>query len=126
VQIKRSFETGALPSGVLARVYGELDEIRSSLWDPSIPAMVRAYFDDMQTILAKLAGSLVLGGRAYMVVGDSRYHGVHVPVATILIELAASLGFEKVADEPFRSMRASPQQGGRRELVESLITLRRI
>lgn len=61
-----------------------------------------------------------------MVVGDSRYHGVQIPVADILIELAQHLGFEKVADEPFRSMRASPQQGGRQELIESLITLRRV
>lgn len=61
-----------------------------------------------------------------MVVGDSRYHGIQIPVADILIEIAEQIGFEKIADEPFRSMRASPQQGGRLELVESLISLKRL
>ncbi|MEJ2815015.1 hypothetical protein [Caulobacter sp. CCG-8] len=125
VQIHRSFETEQLVSKTLDRVSTELEHVRASLWNRSIPDMVKAYFGDMQTIMANLAGALTPGGRAYMVVGDSRYHGVQIPVADILIELAEHLGFEKVADEPFRSMRASPQQGGREELIESLITLRR-
>jgi len=126
VQIRRSFETQQLVSETLDRVSLELEDVRSALWNQSIPDMVKAYFGDMQTIMSNLAGSLRSGGRAYMVVGDSRYHGVQIPVASILIELAQHLGFEKVADEPFRSMRASPQQGGRQELIESLITLRRL
>jgi hypothetical protein len=85
--------------------------------------MVTAYFWDMQTILERLRKSLISGGRAYLVVGDSRYHGVQVPVADIIAEIARELGFQKLADEPFRSMRASPQQGGRAELLETLLTL---
>jgi hypothetical protein len=126
VQIKRSFETTELISPTLDRVFGELEEVRGNLWNKAIPDMVKAYFGDMQTIMSHLSGSVVRNGRAYMVVGDSRYHGVQIPVADILIELAESRGFEKIADEPFRSMRASPQQGGRKELLESLITLRRV
>lgn len=125
VQIKRSYETNDLKSRTLDRVFGELEEIRSELWNRSIPDMVRAYFGDMHTIMSNLSRALRCGGRAYMVVGDSRYHGIQIPVAEILIQLAETLGFEKIADEPFRSMRASPQQGGREELVESLITLTR-
>lgn len=125
VQIKRCFETDAIESKTFERVSVELEQVRSALWNQMIPDMVKAYFGDMQTVLACLAGSLTPGGRAYIVVGDSRYHGVQVPVSEVLIELAEHLGFEKIADEPFRSMRASPQQGGREELVESLITLRR-
>ncbi|SHL59637.1 hypothetical protein SAMN05518668_1023 [Sphingobium sp. YR657] len=125
VQIKRSYETGTLASPTLDRVSGELETVRNDLWNRSIPDMVRAYFSDMQTIMSNLSEGLTTGGQAYMVVGDSRYHGVQIPVADILIELGEGLGFEKIGDEPFRSMRASPQQGGREELVESLITLRR-
>lgn len=121
VQIARSFETSDLKSVTLARVSRELEEVRSELWNKSIPDMVAAYFDDMRTVLMKLKGSLVERGRAYLVVGDSRYHGVHIPVATILTEIATALGFEKISEEPFRSMRASPQQGGRKELVETLL-----
>lgn len=125
VQIKRSYATAALKSATLDRVTDELESVRQSLWNVMIPDMVRAYFDDMNTIMSKLATALVPGGRAYMVVGDSRYQGVQVPVADVLIELGAELGFEKVAEEPFRSMRASPQQGGKAELLETLVTLRR-
>lgn len=60
-----------------------------------------------------------------MVVGDSRYDGVDVPVAKILGELAEADGWELKRIEPIRSMRTAPQQGGRAELPESLIVLER-
>ena len=60
-----------------------------------------------------------------MVVGDSRYGGVSIPVAQILEELAPHLGFQVVNSEPFRSMRSSAQQGGAKELAESLLVLER-
>lgn len=125
VQIKRDYSVGDLKSVTLMKVASELNLVRSELWNSAIPDMVTAYFGDMQTILQRLHGSLVHNGRAYMVVGDSRYHHVQVPVATILAELAEGLGFKKIAEEPFRSMRASPQQGGRKELLETLLTLER-
>lgn len=125
VQIKRSFETVVLPSPTLDRVSNQLEQVRAALWNRAIPDMVRAYFGDMNAIMTNLAGALAPGGRAYMVVGDSRYQGVQIPVADILVELAGELGFEKVGGEPFRSMRASPQQGGKPELLETLVTLRR-
>jgi hypothetical protein len=57
-----------------------------------------------------------------MVVGDSRYAGIDIPVATALSQMAGGLGFVMGGTEPFRSMRASPQQGGRPELLETLLT----
>lgn len=87
--------------------------------------MVSAYFADMKIVLDRLHQALIPGGRAYMVVGDSQYAGVKVPVAQILSEIAATVGFEMEGEEPFRSMRASPQQGGREQLAETLITLTR-
>lgn len=125
VQVARGFETGELKSSTLEDVFGQLSGIRSSLWSKSIPDMVRAYFDDMNTILARLHTQVVPGGNVYMVVGDSQYSGVPVPVAQILEELSNSLGFQVTGAEPFRSMRASPQQGGRKELLETLVTLSR-
>ncbi len=125
VQVKQDYKVLEVESKILKRVTAELEQVKTSLWHKDIPRMVTAYFGDMQTILQKLHGSLVDGGRAYLVIGDSRYAGVQVPVAEILGEIASSLGFSKLADEPFRSMRASPQQGGRLELVETLLTLQR-
>lgn len=125
VQIKRDYDAGDIESRTLKKVAIELDQVRPHLWNVAIPDMVTAYFADMQTIMQRLHAALVKKGRAYLVVGDSRYHGVQVPVADILAEIASSIGFRKIADEPFRSMRASPQQGGRQELLETLLTLQR-
>lgn len=126
VQIARPFDTPELGSSTLNRVVGELISVRSELWNRHIPDMVAAYFADMCAIIERLQKALVCGGRVYMVVGDSRYAGVHIPVASILNELALARGFSTAGQEPFRSMRASPQQGGRAELTETLLTLSRI
>ena len=125
VQIHRSYETPALPSERLKEVVSRLEAVRSSLWNPGIPQMVRAYFGDMNKVLSDLSSILVKNGRAYCVVGDSRYQDIQVPVGEILCELAEPLGLRKVGAEPFRSMRASPQQGGRLELLETLLIFER-
>jgi hypothetical protein len=125
VQIARDFDAPELGSETLARVSAELIGVRGDLWNRHIPDMVSAYFADMCVVIERLANVLTTGGRAYMVVGDSRYAGIQVPVATILNELALTRGFTIAGEEPFRSMRASPQQGGRPELMETLLTLSR-
>ena len=58
-----------------------------------------------------------------MVVGNSQYAGITVPVDQILIDLAPYWGLRLCAREPFRSMRLSAQQGGHPELAENLIVL---
>jgi hypothetical protein len=92
------------------------------LWNRNIPDMIGAYFDDLAILLRGIRSKLPQGGRVYMVVGDSRYAGIDIPVATALSQMAADLGFVMAGAEPFRSMRASPQQGGRPELLETLLT----
>jgi hypothetical protein len=95
------------------------------MWNPLIPDMVSAYISDMGDVLTSLHQKLCRGGRIYMVVGDSRYAGVHVPVAGILGEIAPIVGMAVKRIEPFRSMRVSPQQGGQHGLAESLLVLER-
>ncbi|RUY54525.1 hypothetical protein EN962_22835 [Mesorhizobium sp. M7A.F.Ca.CA.001.09.2.1] len=125
VQISRPFDTPDLGSQTLSAITGQLKGVRADLWNRHIPDMVSAYFSDMCVIMERLSKSLVSKGRVYMVVGDSRYAGIQVPVATILNELALERGFSIAGEEPFRSMRASPQQGGRPELKETLLTVMR-
>lgn len=126
VQLFRPYDCGELNSETLKEVYSDLLDIRSRLWNKHIPEMIRAYFDDMRQVIERISKSLQDEGRCYIVVGDSRYQSVQIPVAKILREIALSLPLEVVASEPFRSMRSSPQQGGRPELDETLITLRRV
>ena len=125
VQISRNLDNSGVTSVTLKATMNALSDVRGKLWNRNIPEMVGAYGRDMAIVLEKLAVGMRPRGRVYMIVGDSRYAGVDVPVATIISEIAPSLGYEVNGLEPCRSMRSSPQQGGRRELQETLIVLKR-
>jgi hypothetical protein len=127
VQIKRDLSaTPSLPGSRLAETVAALTAVKATLWSQDIPPMIAAYFDDIGGILKVLSARLRERGRVYMVVGDSQYAGIDVPVAAILAEQAPTHGYELVRAEPFRSMRASPQQGGGHELSETLMVLARV
>ena len=85
--------------------------------------MVGGYFADLVDVLNQLRRLLVSSGSAWIVVGDSRYAGVQVPVAKVLQELMCTRGWDVLAVEPFRSMRTSAQQGGSKRLAEQLLVL---
>lgn len=125
VQILRDMDATGLLSPLLNRTVGELREARSRLWNRHIPEMIGAYMGDMVKVLKGLHAGLRPQGRVYMVVGNSRYATIDVRVGAILAELAPSCGFRLLRAEPCRSMRASPQQGGRHELAETLLVLER-
>jgi hypothetical protein len=125
VQIHRDMAANGVQSDLLRETVRKLENVSGHLWNKNIPAMVAAYTADMVVILRGISARMRTGGRIYMVVGDSRYSGIDVPVAAILAELSPDLGFDVVRVEPCRSMRASPQQGGRAELAESLVVLER-
>jgi hypothetical protein len=126
VQIKRDMNGTRYSSFRLVRTLRALDAVRSKLWNRHIPEMISAYFSDMGDVISSLGTRLRPKGRIYMVVGDSRYAGVKVPVADILTQIAPSTGFKVLVSEACRSMRVSPQQGGRRELAEKLLVLERL
>jgi SAM-dependent methyltransferase len=125
VQIERDLSYEEHGSPTLRAALDVLDLARKQLWDRNIPDMIGAYFSDMHRVLSGLRDALRSGGRIYLVVGDSRYGGVDIQVSNILCELSEGLGLNPIRVEPFRSMRASPQQGGRVELAENLIVLER-
>jgi hypothetical protein len=124
VQIKRPFGDTPLESRTLARALAELECRRPELWNADIPAMVRAYFEDLLVVLASARRALSSRGQVMLVVGDSRYAGVVIDVAKIIGELAHTAGLRKVRSRAVRSMRSSAQQGGAYDLRERLLTLR--
>ena len=126
VQISREFASPPNDSATLVEVIGKLEDKRLDLWNPNIPSMVGAYFSDLLEVLDHIDRILVEGGSAWMVVGDSRYAGVEIPVANVLEELACTRGWEILAKEPFRMMPTSPQQGGEKTLAEQLLVLKKI
>jgi len=126
VQIKRDLSAPPpFPGSRLEQTLAALTAVKATLWSQNIIPMIAAYFDDIGGIMAGLAARLRERGRVYIVVGDSRYAGIDVPVAAILVEQAPTYGYHLIRAEPFRSMRASPQQGGGHGLPETLIVLAR-
>jgi len=117
VQILRDMNANEYISPTLTETVRELRKERKHLWNRHI--------EDIGKVMAGLASNLRARGRVYMVVGDSRYAGINVSVAAILAEVAPSFGYSLCNVEPFRSMRASPQQGGRLGLSETLVVLER-
>jgi hypothetical protein len=123
VQISREYSTSNFGSQSLMAAYSDLQAVRGELWNSNIPEMVCAYFEDMRTILQKLKTKSSAGAKMFLAVGNSKYAGVMIDTETILKEIALSSGYSHAESEPVRSMRSSAQQGGARELTESLITL---
>ncbi len=121
VQIKRDMETGDLP----IIVQNSIESLREAerLWNPWIPDMIGAYFTDLIATMKELRRILPERGRAYAVLGDSRYSEIHIPVIEAFADTASELGFGVVSTDSLASKQTSPQQGGRRELGESLVTL---
>lgn len=126
VQVSRNFLRHPRGSPLLNKTIIDLVNVRASLWDGSIPEMVGAYFADLMSILRPIHKRLTVGGCTWMVVGDSQYGGVQIATAAIIGELSLAAGWEVLGFEPFRSMRLSAQQGGRLELAETLVKLKRI
>ncbi len=121
VQIKRDY-SAEISVPIVEKAIKELREA-DNLWNRNIPDMIGAYFSDLATIIKGARRKMPEGGRVYMVVGDSKYAGIEIPVAVALTQISPNLGFAAIGAEPFRSMRTSPQQGGRAELPETLLTL---
>jgi hypothetical protein len=125
VQIQRDFDPAPQGSSTLGQVMAHLSAKRRTLWDARLPEMVGGYFSDMYHIVSSAAAKLTDAGEIWMVVGDSQYGGVPIAVAQILAELASHAGCNVIRNEPFRSMRASAQQGGHPDLAETLLVLGR-
>ena len=125
VQVQRSFANAPEGSARLDTALRSLTERADQLWDRNIPGMLGAYFAELVGIVEALGSTLRPGGGIWAVVGDSLYAGVAFNVAEILAELASTRGFAVDRIQALREMRASAQQGGKAQLAESLIVLRR-
>lgn len=124
VQIRRDLSFN-LTSATLSNVYDQLAAKRQDLWNERIPEMIGAYFADLIGIVSAIGSRLSEEGRIELVVGDSQYLGIHLPVPKVLEELAPTHGLRVVAQHKVRSMRSSAQQGGTLNLPETLVSISR-
>ncbi|MEU8010389.1 DNA methyltransferase [Micromonospora parva] len=124
VQLLREYSPPPVGSPTLDTVLERLNGAQGELWSPWIPHMIGSYFSDLMTVVDRLRPRLRDDAQCWIVVGDSRYKGVTVPVAKILTELVQERHWTVQHSAPIRHMKSSAQQGGRPELAESLIVLR--
>ena len=103
-----------------------LRSARADLWNRNIPEMVGFYFDDLCRVFQQLARILSRGRHVVVAIGDSQYAGVHIDVASILIESLVGLGFKLTERGAIRSMRNSSQHGGAFELSEHCLVFERV
>jgi hypothetical protein len=123
VQLYRAFRPSPSESRSLNRTLHELDDRVGRLWSPWIPAMIGGYFADMVLLLRNLRCRARPGAECWIVVGESMYADVRVETGRIISELAPSSGWEPTRVDALRSLRASAQHGGRRQLAEDLVVL---
>jgi DNA modification methylase len=79
-----------------ARYQEAVEGIRNragDLWDRRIPSMIQAYFEDMRTVLKALQRVAAPDAAAWIVVSDSAYAGVEIPVDLIVAEIAGTVGW---------------------------------
>ena len=124
VQLVREYPRAPEGSRTLEIVLEQLNEVKEVLWSKWIPQMIGGYFADLIAVLRKVMSNLQDHAECWIVVGDSRYGGVTVPVPQILRELSLQEGWEITRCDPVRHMRSSVQQGWRQDLAESLIVFR--
>lgn len=123
VQTAGQYSYAMAPSAMLRGVVDELAAAQSQLWDSRLPAMIGAYFEDMQRLLTSLRAVLRPGGRAFIVIGESSYAGIRVRAGHISAQIAREIGFRVAHHTRLRTMRRSAQQGGEHELEERLVEL---
>lgn len=126
VQMKWETTHRLAVSPTLEKAMKRLRLSRSELWNQNIPEMIGFYFDDLFKVFRELARILRPGHHAVVAIGDSQYAGIHIDVASVLIECLDPLGFRLVDRGAIRSMRTSSQHGGRFELSEHCLVFERI
>lgn len=101
------------------------------LWNSRIPMMIRGYFDDLHSALARIKGILTENGKIILVIGNSSYSGIVVPSDLLLAEAAEDLELKTESIEVARQLSTSPQQRkmmdehSKRLMRESIVTLSR-
>lgn len=86
-----------------------LQERVENLWNPRIPTMVQAYFEDMEEIFKGLRRRALDNASLWLVVSTSAYGGVEVPVDLILAELGQRNGWFLRDVGVLRYLRSSSQ-----------------
>ncbi|MEZ4817381.1 MAG: hypothetical protein R2776_05360 [Flavobacteriaceae bacterium] len=79
---------------IYKNVFNEIFHKKNMLMDKRIPSMIQAYFEDMQKILNVLLTKCTSNGSLWLVVSNSAYANIEVPVDLILADIGSNLGWK--------------------------------
>ena len=96
----------------------ELMDRDSYAWRMRVPSLLRGYFHDMYDVLSACRKLLAPGGRCHIVVGNSAYAGVIIPVDTLIGHLGIAAGFNKASVMAVRHLTVASQQRSRLQGLE--------
>jgi len=86
-----------------------LEERTTDLWNPRIPKMIQAYFEDMERIIKRLRKFAQKNASLWLVVSTSAYAGVEIPVDLILADIGQRNGWFLRDVGVLRYLRSSSQ-----------------
>lgn len=109
-----------------------INDERHRLWNPRIPVMIQAYFEDIGRVLKRLSLIATDNATIWMVVSTSAYVGIQIPVDNIISDIAGSTGWSTRRIQVLRKLSRVPVQqwtelsdagNGSPHLRESLLVL---
>jgi hypothetical protein len=71
-----------------------INESQNSAWQRKIPVMVQGYFQDMQSILLALKRKAAEDAQLWIIVSNSAYNDVEIPVDLILADIGSKVGWD--------------------------------
>lgn len=103
-------------------IYKQISE-SNNMWSKQIPIMIQSYFDDMENVISQLFSKAKTGGELWLVVANSVYVGVEIPVDLILAEIGTRNMWKLKRIEVLRyiNRRKSKYNGNIDRVRESLI-----
>ncbi|BES59834.1 DNA methyltransferase [Dysgonomonas capnocytophagoides] len=93
------------------------------IWSKQIPTMIQSYFEDMQNVLIDLLSKAKENAQLWLVVANSVYVGIEIPVDLILAEIGTRNGWKLNRIEVLRyiNRRKTKYSGNIDKIRESLI-----
>jgi hypothetical protein len=101
----------------------EIIKCSNHLWDKQIPIMIQSYFEDMENILSSLKLKAKKDAQLWLVVANSIYAEIEMPVDLILAEIGTRKGWKLQRIEVLRNIqrRKTKHNGNLLSVRESLI-----
>jgi DNA modification methylase len=113
--------------------FNEILKQQEYLWNPKIPIMIQAYFEDMENVLTELFQKADKNASLWIVVSTSAYVGIEIPVDFIIAEIGSKIGWVFKEVVATRNMRNSSQNAQKlandnpitKRLRESIVILKK-